>query len=87
MTVQDCLNEYERVGHEIFGKPRLISQRNIAIVNWPKYSAKAMEKVFQEVTMRRSEKHQQLNVLFPSMPGVCKTYVPLLPTAKVPPLY
>ncbi|KAJ8114816.1 hypothetical protein OPT61_g3396 [Boeremia exigua] len=58
MTVKDCLQEYERMSHTIFGNPRWVSQRNIFIVPWPKYSAKAMEQAFKEVTERRGERPQ-----------------------------
>lgn len=40
----------------IFGDPRWYSQRTIYIVKRPKYSSKAMEKAFQEVTDRRGER-------------------------------
>jgi hypothetical protein len=77
MTVQDCLNEYENMSHKIFGSPRLISQRNIGIVPWPKYNSSAMKKAFKEVTNRRSEQrqqHQQFQpVMFPSSAGICNT--------------
>lgn len=56
MTVVDCLDEYENMGHHIFGKPRPLSQRNIGIVPWPKYSADAMERVFKDVAERRRQK-------------------------------
>ena len=76
MTVQDCLNEYKMMGHKIFGKPRLLCQRNIAVIERPKYSHKRMKKVFEEVTARRSEGMEgriKSSVQFPSKIGVCKT--------------
>lgn len=76
MTVLDCLHEYETMSHKIFGKPRVVSQRNIGIVPWPKYSAAAMEKAFKEVTARRCEYNKQINpVTFPSREGLCNTFV------------
>jgi hypothetical protein len=76
MTVRDCLDEYERMSNTIFGKPRWISQRNIGIVRWPKYSAKAMERAFTDVTRRRGEEpardqHAHNVPLFPTLPGTC----------------
>lgn len=75
MPVWDCLREYEKMSHSIFGKPRLVSQRNIGIVRWPKYSSTALEEAFQEVTARRGERTARSidNVTFPSPPGICKT--------------
>ncbi|KAF2866966.1 acyl transferase/acyl hydrolase/lysophospholipase [Massariosphaeria phaeospora] len=76
MTVHDCLREYETMSNIIFGRPRLVSQRNIAIVPWSKYSAAAMERALKDVTARRCEVNQQLhNVKFPSPAGICKTFV------------
>ncbi|KAH5400365.1 hypothetical protein HBI47_197860 [Parastagonospora nodorum] len=77
MPVWDCLREYEKMSHSIFGKPRLVSQRNIGIVRWPKYSSTALEEAFQEVTARRGERTARSidNVTFPSPPGICKTFV------------
>lgn len=76
MSVQDCLQEYERMSHMIFGNPRWISQRNIFIVPWPKYRAKAMERAFKDVTRRRGERpHSERDASPPSTfktePGTC----------------
>jgi hypothetical protein len=76
MSVWDCLREYEDMSHSIFGKPRVISQRNIGIVPWDKYSAKALERAFKKVTAKRCERTQQNNVTFKSSdssPRICKT--------------
>ncbi|KAK7180469.1 phosphorylase superfamily protein [Paraphaeosphaeria sporulosa] len=53
MTVKDCLCEYENMSNQIFGRPRLLSQRNALIPGWTKYSASRMEKAFKKVTTRR----------------------------------
>ncbi|KAH6633378.1 acyl transferase/acyl hydrolase/lysophospholipase [Boeremia exigua] len=79
MTVQDCLQEYEKMSHSIFGNPRWISQRNVFIVPWPKYSAKAMERAFKEVTDRRGERldlERDASPLptFKTKPGVCSMF-------------
>jgi hypothetical protein len=77
MTVSDCLHEYETMGHQIFGKPRVISQRNIGIVRWAKYDAEHMKKAFQEVTHRRREllppSNRIKDVTFPCDESLCKT--------------
>ncbi|ORY14672.1 hypothetical protein BCR34DRAFT_479154 [Clohesyomyces aquaticus] len=77
MTVLDCLYEYRKMGNKIFGKPRLISQPNTGIITRFKYSASAMEDAFREVTARRCEEieHRIKEVTFPSMPGLCRTFV------------
>ena len=66
----------------IFGNPRWISQRNIGIVPWPKYSASAMEDAFREVTERRDEKPSATTSRPPpeigTYPGTCSMYVPTL---------
>ncbi|KAF2796957.1 hypothetical protein K505DRAFT_236549, partial [Melanomma pulvis-pyrius CBS 109.77] len=65
------------------GRLRLISQRNIGIVPWPKYSSPAMKKAFQDVTNQRSEKSSLFStVTFPSRPGCCNTD-PILTSTKI----
>jgi hypothetical protein len=76
MPVWDCLREYEDMSNSIFGKPRIVSQRNIGIVPWEKYSAKAMERAFKQVTARRCERTLHNFVTFKSSelsPRICKT--------------
>jgi hypothetical protein len=75
MPVWDCLREYEEMSHSIFGKPRLLSQRNIGIGRLPKYSAAALEKAIQAVTAKRRERPLQStdDITFPSSPGICQT--------------
>lgn len=81
MTVIDCLYEYEKMSHNIFGDPRLVSQRNIGIVLWPKYSATAMENAFKEVTRRRGETpnpnlDHPPQQMYKTRTGTCAMYVP-----------
>jgi hypothetical protein len=83
MSVADCLQEYENLSHQIFGKPRWFSQRNLGFVPWSKYDAKAMEKVFQDVTRRRCERsalgpNQFSPPLFPTMELTCSVFVALV---------
>ena len=80
MNVLDCLKEYEGLSHEIFGKPRWISQRTVLVAPWPKYSAHKMEKVFQDVTRRRCEnsawdQHTYTAPTFPTIENTCATFV------------
>ncbi|KAF1977176.1 FabD/lysophospholipase-like protein [Bimuria novae-zelandiae CBS 107.79] len=82
MTVMDCLNEYERMSNRIFGRPRWFSQRNLMIPWWTKYSAAAMEKAFEEVTIRRSSRRERqaldsqnhADPKFETTHGTCSTF-------------
>ena len=76
MTVPDCIYEYERLGQEVFGKPRFFASINIGITNRHKYSAANLAKVFKEVTRRRDEKIDGEvfgKITFPSRRGLCTT--------------
>jgi hypothetical protein len=80
MNVEDCRKEYEDLSHRIFGKPRWCSQRNVGVVPWSKYSAKAMEKVFKDVTSRRCEssawtRHHFNAPTLPTTPNTCAMFV------------
>ena len=56
MTVPDCIYEYRVLGQEVFGNPRFFTTINFGMGNRYKYKAAGLEKVFKEVTKRRSEK-------------------------------
>jgi hypothetical protein len=75
MTVPDCLYEYERLGGEIFGKPRFFIQLHFGLGNRTKYKAARLKKVFEAVTARRSEFLQETDarITFPSKRGLCRT--------------
>lgn len=82
-TVGTCKKEYEEMSHEIFGKPRWMSQLTAVIVPWPKYSAKRMEEVFKEVTKHRCEEsawgvHVYTAPTFPTIENTCATSVALV---------
>ncbi|KAF2849951.1 FabD/lysophospholipase-like protein, partial [Plenodomus tracheiphilus IPT5] len=72
---------YETLSHSVFGKPRLISQRSIGVVQRSKYSAQSMEDVFKDVTRRRCEGSARTMHNFtppsfgPSIEGTCATLV------------
>jgi len=74
MTVPDCLHEYECLGGEIFGEPRFFTQSRFGVGKRTKYEGKKLEKVFKEVTTRRSER-KDINFTFPLKRGLCKTSV------------
>jgi hypothetical protein len=75
MTIQDCIEEYEGLGREVFGKPRILCTMRLGVGNRAKYSASKLEKVFEDVSVRRNEHLSELdrNIHFPSGPGLCKT--------------
>ena len=74
MTVPDCLHEYESLGGDIFGKPRLFTQIRFGLGNRTKYDGAEMQKVFKNVTARRSEQTDD-RFTFPLKRGLCKTSV------------
>ena len=77
MSVPDCIEEYMTLGDEVFGNPRTFNTLRFKIGNRAKYDTTKLERVFQDVTERRSEKidesHNDSRVKFPSNPGMCKT--------------
>lgn len=74
MTVKDCMDEYENLGGEIFGKPRFFTQLNFGIIKRTKYKGERLKRVFEDVTARRSELATTDNrITFPSKAGLCKT--------------
>lgn len=77
MTVPDCISEYENLGEEVFGKPRMLYTLRYGLGNRTKYKAANLEKVFREVAERRSEQLCQPHskITFPSERGLCKTLV------------
>ena len=79
MTVPDCIDEYEKLGGNVFGKPRFFTMLNFGFVDRTKYDAENLKRVFQDVTKRRTEKDMgQRRITFPSKRGLCKTSVFLI---------
>lgn len=75
MTVPDCMLEYETLASKVFGKPQIFTTLNIGLVDRTRYKAKDLQKVFENVTKRRSEVTDQRKIIFPSKRGLCKTWV------------
>jgi hypothetical protein len=82
MTVADCLREYEILGRLVFGSPRIVTQLRFGVVSFgavkrSKFSANKLEKIFKEVTHRRSEKRALISgpVTFhvKHWEGLCRT--------------
>ncbi len=75
MSVDDCIDEYLRLGGRVFGKPRHFHQlvKPLIWVDRTKYDAKIFEDVIQDVTERRGKIGGGSR--FKSEPGLCKTCV------------
>jgi hypothetical protein len=52
MTVIDCMQEYERLGSQIFANPRPL---RMLLTKQTKYDTEAAEQVFKDVVNRRQE--------------------------------
>ena len=77
MTVLDCINEYEKLGEKVFGKPRLFFTLRFGLGDRTKYKALRLQKVFEDVAARRNEylAEPDRSITFPSGRGLCNTYV------------
>ncbi len=76
MTIPDGLYEYQRLGQEVFGKPRIISTLRFGLGERHKYKAARLEKIFQDVSISRNEQpepKETSKILFPSGRGLCAT--------------
>lgn len=76
MTVPDCISEYQKLGQEVFGKPRMISTLRFGLGQRHKYKAARLEKVFKNVAKRRNEKPEPSEtgkITFPTGQGLCAT--------------
>ena len=77
MTVPDCMLEYETLAAKVFGKPRFFISLNFGVIDRTKYNTAKLNKVFEDVTERRSEQigEDQSRITFRSKRGLCKTSV------------
>ena len=75
MSVPECIKEYRTLGQKVFGKPRHLTTLNFGIISREKFDAEKLREVFEDVTVRRSERedvsHQRMK--FPIKRGVCRT--------------
>lgn len=76
MTVPDCMLEYETLASKVFSRPQILTTLNFGLVDRTKYKAKDLQKVFEDVTERRSEQTDQIRITFPTKRGLCQTLVP-----------
>ena len=72
MTVLDCLEEYETLGHRVFGKPRHLHSMTIGFGNRTKYDSRKVQEVFEDVAERRGEESDH-KVTFKSRSQTCRT--------------
>ena len=77
MTVPDCTYEYEKLGEEVFGKPRMLYTLRCGFGNRTKYKAADLERVFRDVAERRVEQMCQAHkrITFSSEGTLCRTLV------------
>ncbi|KAK5725221.1 hypothetical protein LTR17_013173 [Elasticomyces elasticus] len=54
MTADECLQEYKRIGNEVFGKPRLLHRLTFGLAKRSKYDHTALERVFKSVLEKRT---------------------------------
>lgn len=53
MTVEDCIDEYKKMGSAVFGKPRRLHAANWPLTDRTKFSTKRLEGAFEDVIHRR----------------------------------
>lgn len=76
MSIDDCIQEYENLGEQIFGHPRKFSMRGPIPWNQEKYDHRKLERVIKDVIKRRHWKEDQVaDSAYPSNPQRCRTYV------------
>ena len=80
MTVDDCIKEYETLGHKIFGQPRKSSLFGILK---PKYSGRAFKELIEDVSV----KHSQWRMCMPyrmdeADDDLCRWFVETLPRLR-----
>jgi hypothetical protein len=74
MTIDDCIEEYKKMGAAIFGKPRIFSMRGPILWNQEKYDHRKLETAIKDVIKRRHSKADQVgDSMYPSNPDRCRT--------------
>ena len=76
MTFPDCLSEYVKLGHEVFGKPRMVSTIRFRLGARAKYKDVRLEEVLKDITENRNgepRKHPSEKVVFRSGRALCAT--------------
>lgn len=81
MNSDDCIQEYESLGENIFGQPRKLSMRGPIPWNREKYDHRKLEESIKDVVKRRDWKEDQIaDSMYPSNKDRCRTYVSKLPS-------
>ena len=76
MTVPDCLSEYVKLGHEVFGKPRMVPAIRFGLGARAKYKGTRLKEMVQDIIKRHNgepRKHHSEKVAFQSGRGLCAT--------------
>ncbi|KAG8531352.1 uncharacterized protein KY384_002981 [Bacidia gigantensis] len=79
MTIQDAKFEFVQLSREIYRRPRkfYVLRSKLRLGHDNKYSAKSLEKLLSGLSLRRSERLEQIPgyTMFESARGLCKTFV------------
>ncbi|KAK8088570.1 FabD/lysophospholipase-like protein [Apiospora hydei] len=74
MTVEDCMREYENMGTNIFGHPRMLHAVNVPIITRTRFSTRRLTQAFEQVIRRRLEATEEFtsSVEFQTYTGTCR---------------
>ncbi|KAK6843011.1 FabD/lysophospholipase-like protein [Apiospora arundinis] len=74
MTVEDCIDEYKKMGTAIFGRPRTLHAIRLPPLTRTKFSTKNLTESFESVIRRRAVNTENLTsrVRFRTEPGTCR---------------
>ncbi|KAA8568084.1 hypothetical protein EYC84_008495 [Monilinia fructicola] len=76
MNIDDCIQEYENLGKEVFAHPRIFSIRGPIPFKRGKFDHRKLEKVIKDVVERRRLEGDQIaETMYPSNPDRCRTIV------------
>ena len=76
MNIDQCIEDYKRMGGVIFGRPRLLSMRGPLPANRSKYDHRKLKAAVEAVVNRRLAGHGDHlgDHTFPSSQERCRTY-------------
>ena len=77
MTVDDCIDEYRKLGDEVFGRPRKIYTLKFLVGDRPRYNGELFKDTLRKVISRRREhvNAAENDIIFASPPDICRTLV------------
>lgn len=76
MTITGCLEEYWKLGREVFGYPRMVTTLRFGLDVRHGYKAARLEEAFKDIARRRNERPgptETGKITFPSGRGLCTT--------------